>query len=186
MDKQQPALLTGILLRAVIIPEKGNKLESVMNEKKTIYVFDNVLYGDWESVKEAALKGDNPSLKEAYEAVNDGMTYQEAGFTAFMPNASDGKYYSRYCYWNRHNDDKDDSKIGPMEFAVVRNNVYKLQVDALYSFGDPENPDPDGPDPEDPPIDPDPTPSGPQLKLTVKVLPWVVREYEINFGPEIS
>lgn len=185
MDKQQPALLTGILLRAVIIPEKGNKLESVMNEKKTIYVFDNVLYGDWEAVKEAALKGDNPSLKEAYEAVNDGMTYQEAGFTAFMPNASDGKYYSRYCYWNRHNDDKDDSKIGPMEFAVVRNNVYKLQVDALYSFGDPENPDPE--DPVDPPVDPpiDPTPSGPQLKLTVKVLPWVVREFTINIGPEI-
>lgn len=167
-----------------------------MNEKKTIYVFDNVLYGDWEAVKEAALKGDNPDLKEAYEAVNSGMTYQEAGFTAFMPNAADGKYYSRYCYWNKHNDDNDDSKIGPMEFAVVRNNVYKLQVDALYSFGDPENPDPDGPDPEDPedpedppvdpPVDPDPTPSGPQLKLTVKVLPWVVREYEINFGPEIS
>lgn len=191
MDKQQPALLTGILLRAVIIPEKGNRLESVMNEKKTIYVFDNVMYGDWEAVKEAASKGDNPSLKEAYEAVNEGMTYQEAGFTAFMPNAADGKYYSRYCYWNRHNDDKDDSKMGPMEFAVVRNNVYKLQVDALYSFGDPENPDPENPDPEDPvdpPVDPpiDPTPSGPQLKLTVKVLPWVVRDFTINIGPEIN
>ena len=84
--------------------------------------------------------------------------------------------------------------MGPMEFAVVRNNVYKLQVDALYSFGDPENPDPENPDPEDPedpvdpPVDPpiDPTPSGPQLKLTVKVLPWVVRDFTINIGPEIN
>ena len=179
MSSQSNALLTGILLKAVIIPDKGNSLEGVMDSGKTIYVFDRVLYGDWDAVKEAASKGDNTRLKEAYEAVNGGMGYLEAGFTAFMPNAADGKYYTHYYYWNKHNDNYDDGNTGPMEFAVVRNNVYKLQVDALYSFGDPENPDPENPEP-----DPEPTPvpdDGPQLKLTVKVLPWVERNFTIEF-----
>lgn len=186
MDKQQSAILTGILFKAVIIPEKGNSLESAMNDKKTIYVFDNVMYGDWDAVKAAALKGDNARLKEAYDAVNEGKKYWEVGFTSFMPDAADGNYYTRYYYWNEHNANYTSGKTGPMEFGVVRNNVYKLQVDALYSFGEPDNPDPEGPEPEIPDTGPDPGPGGPQLKLTVKVLPWVVREYEINFGPEIS
>lgn len=111
--------------------------------------------------------------------------------------------------------------MGPMEFAVVRNNVYKLQVDAIYGFGIPEesdsgdhevpnpnNPDesdedsdnpepgpddpgpddpgPDDPGPDDPgPDDPGPGPDdpdiNPDLKLTVKVLPWVTREFTITF-----
>lgn len=184
MDKQQSAILTGILFKAVIIPEKGNSLESAMNDKKTIYVFDNVMYGDWDAVKAAALKGDNARLKEAYDAVNEGKKYWEVGFTSFMPDAADGNYYTRYYYWNEHNSNYTAGKTGPMEFGVVRNNVYKLQVDALYSFGEPDNPDPEGPEPEIPDPGPDPGPSGPQLKLTVKVLPWVVREYEINFGTQ--
>ena len=77
--------------------------------------------------------------------------------------------------------------MGPMEFAVVRNNVYKLSVEAIYRFGYPEGetPDSETPDEEYPKEDPGPDPEpDPEvfLKVNVQVLPWVVRENEISFG----
>lgn len=200
-EQQQNGISTGILLKATIQAEAGTELATIMNAKETVYVFDKVLYGDWEAVQKVVSAGGNQPLKEAYDAVNAGKSHKEAGFSVFTPNTEDGNYYTYYYYWNRHNDNLDNNVMGPMEFAVVRNNVYKLQVDAIYGFGIPESsdpddqeipdpntpdepgPDPEGPKPEDPPVDPPvaPTPSGPQLKLTVKVLPWVAREFTITF-----
>lgn len=59
-----------------------------------------------------------------------------------------------------------------MEFATVRNNVYKLYVEKINQFGHPGNPD-DDPDPEDP-DDPDESDKV-YFKVSVRVLPWVVR-----------
>lgn len=63
-----------------------------------------------------------------------------------------------------------------MEFSVVRNNVYKLSVQNIVSFGHPGDPG-DDPDPDEP-DDPDETP---KIYFTVKVevLPWVVRINDI-------
>jgi hypothetical protein len=69
--------------------------------------------------------------------------------------------------------------MGPMEFAVVRNNVYKLRVDGIYKYGHPTpNTDPD-PDPEDP-YDPDESLNY-YFNVTVDVLPWTVRVNNIEF-----
>ena len=87
-------------------------------------------------------------------------------------------YFFYYYYWNRHNDNNAPAAMGPMEFAVVRNNVYKLSVTKINRLGHPrytEN-DPD-------PVDPDtPDEKGDvYLKLSVDVLPWVVRVNNIEF-----
>lgn len=42
---------------------------------------------------------------------------------------------SYYTWWIRHNDDENPDAIGPMEYAVVRNNIYKLNVTSVYSLG---------------------------------------------------
>ena len=65
-----------------------------------------------------------------------------------------------------------------MEFAVVRNNVYKLAVTRIEQLGHPrvtEN-DPD-------PVDPDnPDEVGDvYITLSVEVLPWTVRVNNIEF-----
>ncbi|WP_167369472.1 Mfa1 family fimbria major subunit [Parabacteroides timonensis] len=209
VERQRNGITTGIMFKAVIKAAEGSSLEKMQEAGRKIYVFDNKLYGDWEAVEQAAATGENEELKKACEAVNSGSSLKQAGFTVYAPDTRDGNYYTYYYYWNRHNDNRKAAVMGPMEFAVVRNNVYKLQVDAIYRFGypegtypdpntpdevdpeDPEKPDPDPtPDP-DPDPDPEPTPDPdpepkpdptPHLKLTVEVLPWVVREYEINFG----
>lgn len=41
-----------------------------------------------------------------------------------------------YTWWVRHSNDNDDAK-GIMEYAIVRNNIYKLTVESIYSLGGP-------------------------------------------------
>lgn len=103
------------------------------------------------------------------------------GITVYTPGDGEGNnsgYYCYYFYWNRHNDNGKAGKMGPMEFATVRNNVYKLSVTTINQLGHPINPDndPDPIDPEDP--DEDDTNF---IKVAIEVLPWVVRVNEITF-----
>ena len=151
-----------------------------------IYVFKEQLYGTWNDVKTAATAADaDAELAAAYNTVVAAgenavaKTYADAGFTGYKPEG--GKYYAYYYYWNRHNDNLDNYVMGNMEFAVVRNNVYKLCVDKISKFGhpdpkDPENPDPDPVDPTDPDEE-----KNYYFNVTVKVLPWVVRLNNIEF-----
>jgi len=41
-----------------------------------------------------------------------------------------------YTWWVRHSNDNDDASKGIMEYAIVRNNIYKLTVKSIYSLGD--------------------------------------------------
>lgn len=74
------------------------------------------------------------------------------------------EYRNGICYYTwrvRHSNDGKDTEKGIMEYAIVRNNIYKLRITDIYALGDeipfPE-PDPaPGPDP-DPKPDPDPNP----------------------------
>lgn len=87
-------------------------------------------------------------------------------------------YYFYYYYKNRHNDNLDNGSMGAMEFATVRNNIYKLAVTNIGSLGHPRIPenDPDKPTPDTPDESDD-------LYITVncRVIPWVVRINNIEF-----
>lgn len=104
-----------------------------------------------------------------------------AGITIYQSSVSDDGvpgYYCYYYYWNRHNDNGIAGVMGPMEFAVVRNNVYKLSVDKISRLGHPRIP---GNDPDKP------TPGTPDesdeiyLDVTVDIVPWSVRINKIEF-----
>ncbi|MCH5332096.1 MAG: Mfa1 fimbrilin C-terminal domain-containing protein, partial [Alistipes sp.] len=99
-------------------------------------------------------------------------------YVATNDDAEGWGYYCYYFYWNRHNDNLKSGEMGRMEFATVRNNVYKLSVTKIGQLGHPRNPknDPDPVIPEDP--DEDPTH---YIQVQVEVLPWVVRVNNIEF-----
>lgn len=40
-----------------------------------------------------------------------------------------------YTWWIRHANDGDDKTNGVMEYAIVRNNIYELNVESIYSLG---------------------------------------------------
>ncbi len=118
-----------------------------------------------------AASGDQAS--EALSKFREAAT--AAGFTLYQASADadfGAGYYFYYYYWNRHNDNGLSGTMGPMEFAVVRNNVYKLAVTEIKQLGHPRISDND-PDPEKPD---EPDEEGDvYLSVSVQVLPWVVR-----------
>ena len=196
IDAQKHDVSTGVVFKGELAAGEtaSDAVKTAMAAKQRIYVFNNVLYGAWKDVKAAAEAGTDPTLQAAYnqaatgvaaDAEPTGAAAAAAGFTGY--SAKDGKYYNYYYYWNRHNDNLNPYKMGVMEFAVVRNNVYKLAVDKISRFGHPTPPDPSNPDP-DPEPDPDPVdPKDPDesenyyFNVTVKVLPWTVRINNIEF-----
>lgn len=187
VDAQKHNVSTGVVFKAEITAgtTASDAVKNAMAAGKRIYVFNNVLYGAWSDVEAATTTIENPeALAAAYNQAIVGMTGDdpdltkaaEAGFTSYA--ATDGKYYAYYYYWNRHNDNLDPYTMGTMEFAVVRNNVYKLAVNSISKFGHPDPTDPD-PDPVDP-DDPDESVNY-YFNVTVKVLPWTVRINNIEF-----
>lgn len=106
-----------------------------------------------------------------YQAsVDEAMTAHEKGYGP--------GYYCYYYYWNRHNDNGRPGTMGPMEFAVVRNNVYKLSVTKINYLGHPRRTDndPEPLKPENPDED-----AKIYLQVSVKVRPWTVRVNDIEF-----
>ncbi len=187
---QKNGISTGVVFKGQLVEAEGGEL---LDGENVVYVFENVLYGSWANVASAAeAAGALSPLGIAYQEVMDVWTESEseqsedvtaamakAGFTGYSPD-EDGNYYCYYYYWNRHNDNNNDDEMGVMEFAVVRNNVYKLSVTEVNKFGHPtpggDDPDPDEPDPNDP----DET-QNVYLKVEVEILPWVVRVNDITF-----
>ena len=195
IDDQKHNVSTGVVFKAEITAGKDASadVKAALASGERIYVFNNKLYGTWANVKTAAEAGDDANLQAAYNQAAASVTGEAtdptavaaaaAGFTGY--SADGGKYYTYYYYWNRHNDNLDPYKMGIMEFAVVRNNVYKLCVDSISKFGHPTPPtDPTHPtDPDPDPVDPDDPDESVNyyFTVTVKVLPWTVRINNIEF-----
>ncbi|MDE6651888.1 MAG: Mfa1 fimbrilin C-terminal domain-containing protein [Paramuribaculum sp.] len=127
-------------------------------------------------ISNSTSKFDVPETLAAFrEAATDAgiAIYQSSVDADYGPG-----YYCYYFYWNRHNNNNLDGVMGPMEFDVVRNNVYKLSVDKISRLGHPRIP---FNDPEDPtPGTPDETDEI-YLDVTVEIVPWAVRVNSITF-----
>ncbi|MDE6451780.1 MAG: fimbria major subunit, partial [Odoribacter sp.] len=120
--------------------------------------------------------------------VNFRKAATKAGFTLYNASVDEGSgegdksfgagYYCYYYYWNRHNDNGRPGTMGKMEFAVVRNNIYKLSVDNINYLGHPRRSDND---PEPPTPDSNDEEAKVYLQVSVEVRPWTVRMNSIEF-----
>ncbi|MCD7721497.1 MAG: Mfa1 family fimbria major subunit [Prevotellaceae bacterium] len=180
VDDQKHGISTGVVFKGTI--------NVTVDEGTTLYAFGSTLYAGWSAVAaavEAANDQTNP-LTVAYDKVLEQMEIDEnegtptadelaaadAGISAYTVDEN-GNYNVYYYYWNRHNNNGIDEIMGRMEFAVVRNNVYKLSVTAINQFGYPEG---DTPDPDDPDES-----TEYYFQVDVVILPWVVRLNNITF-----
>ncbi|EJW96804.1 hypothetical protein, secreted [gut metagenome] len=78
-----------------------------------------------------------------------------------------------YPYWIRHINNGHNTQMGPMEFAVVRNNYYQMTLHSVKEIGEykPVTPGTQIPDEN----------GDTYLDVKVKVLPWIVRNNQIDF-----
>ena len=143
-----------------------------------VFVWNNTFYGTYDKLP-AGVR----SLVDSF----GGRTMEnlvKAGITSYSWDANIEGYPVYYVYYNRHNDNNKPKMTGPMEFAVVRNNVYKLSISAVNLFGHSNDPQ------LKLPTNADPNPELPQddierdniyMEVTANVLPWTVRTNAIEF-----
>ena len=147
---------TGIIFKATYTPkqvyvlnQKENKFEAKDYEGgSNFYRYGNVLYKDKEEVK------------SFYDLTDDAL------IETFIGDNQTGGATCYYKYWIRHMDNSNAEQMGIMEFAIVRNNAYKLDVKAVSGLGEPTD--------EINPNIPDES-SKMYLNVKVTIMPWVVR-----------
>ncbi len=179
--------------------ESGELKEST---KTTIFINKagqqvNVVDPQWETLKDSEEYKSSPDYawqqwngegKDSGEGLDVPATLTAfrlaatgAGIAIYQSSVDDQfgpGYYCYYYYWNRHNDNHNNNVMAPMEFAVVRNNVYKLSVDKISRLGHPRIPDNDPDNPK--PSDPDES-DYVYLDVKVAILDWAVRLNSITF-----
>lgn len=189
VTEQKHGISTGVLFKGYIRGEAGSDLNNMLKSGKVLYAFDGHIYGDKDALTAFVEGAPTTTLADFYkqlfvpdnlDANGDLINTVKDGITIYRPVVvnAENVYPCYYYYYNRHDDNMDNITMGDMEFAVVRNNVYKLKVNSISEFGHPGEPG-DDPDPEDP-DGPDESPKT-YFKLSVQTLPWVVRVNAIDF-----
>lgn len=181
---QKIGITTGVVFKGTFTPANTD----VWNGN-VIYLYNGLVYGDFKALKAYVTKYPESVVAGAFKKVNalnnagddtdlktnlleNLSTDQRNGFKAYVPDAGKNTYTMYYFYYNRHNSNGNNSQMGENEFGVVRNNVYKLQVTACGSLGEPEAPEnPDTPDEEEKAY----------FTVSCHVMPWTVRINNIEF-----
>lgn len=155
--EQKNAYTTGLYYQATY--ELSGK-----DKGTNIYQYGNTLY-DFAELQEAA-KQLGLNLKDLTD-----NSSQEEFYVIGVTKYEKGRCY--YTYWIRHIDNQNNTEMGPMEFAVVRNNYYQMEINSVKGIGDykPVDPNPETPDEF---VDS-------YLDVKVKVLPWTIRNNKIDF-----
>lgn len=182
VDNQIHGLTTAIVFKAEVT---GDFVKDAPDEegKKALYRYSNTIYNSWDAVKKVASLGTGVAdYDDYYKAFRDDNKdlYKKPDITKWdiKGGDADAKATCYYTYWNRHNDNGNNTEMGIMEFAVVRNNIYKLFVKKILRLGDPEDPT----NPEHP-IEPGEKDESEKISMEVdvKVLNWAVRQNDITF-----
>ena len=184
-SEQNVGNTTGIVFEAELSSEDIKD----MKENKSVIAYNGTIYGS-KSTIEGLLSDQSEkdqktiNMLNAYKAATEGKTSDEdvltalkspsaSGFTVYTPD-DNKKYKCYYIYWNKHREN-NTSDIIPMEYGVVRNNIYKLAVTKVNSLGHPGY------------YKPDPTAklksdtSDEYFSVDVQILPWNVKVNDIEF-----
>lgn len=160
---QKNGYSTGVIFKAKFEPynnvyhlNASGNLELITDPTKypeVLYYFGYKFYDSPEALAKAvgATSGTNLNL-DIYNA----RKYEK----------TDEGYLCYYVYWIRHFDNYKPTEMGVMEFAVVRNNLYRMLITNVSDLG-----------PGEPTIVPDTPDEGETLlKVVLNVKPWIVRD----------
>ena len=158
---QLNAYSTGVRFKASFVPGTlwGEGKEATSAKPDAIYYANYKFYSSIKAMKDAGLKLDG--------ITEDSTDEELAKFFVkrYRKDPEGNNYYCYYNYWIRHLDNNKENEMGVMEFAIVRNNIYRLLVTNISGLGS-----------GTPEIDPEkPDEYEAYLKMDFNVLPWIVR-----------
>ena len=160
---QKNGYSTGVIFSAIIDPVNSvyhladdGSMELVTDKSKypeVLYYYNYKFY-------------DTPEALAAAIGVTSVTGISLDMFNARKYEKTDDGYRCYYVYWIRHLDNFRTTSMGVMEFAVVRNNLYRILITNVSGLGYQELP-----------VDPDIPDEGETfLKVVLNVKPWIVRD----------
>ena len=160
LPAQKNGYSTGVLFRAIMEPynnvyhlNNSGLMELVTDKSRypeVLYFFQRKFYDSAEALAAAVSATGSSSNK-----------YQARKF-----EKTDDGYRCYYKYWIRHLDNSNNTEMGVMEFAVVRNNLYRMLITNVEDLGE-----------GTPEIIPDTPDEGETyLKVVLNVKPWILRD----------
>ena len=159
---QKNGYSTGVVFSAIFEPNdnvyrKGTgdnlvKITDPSSYPEVLYYYNHNFYNSSDALAIAIHEAVTPASMEEHQV-------------KIFEKKEDGNYRCYYTYWIRHLDNNRPTEMGVMEFAIVRNNLYRLLVTNVSGLGDDTLvPDTDIPDEGET-----------YLKVVLNVKPWIVR-----------
>jgi hypothetical protein len=172
INAQKKGHTTGILFEVQLQPTKwaDDTDVDIRSGYPDMYYYNGGFYKDIAALKAAGLADITTANFTTY-----GVRYFKKGI-------------GYYEYYIRHLNNGDNTDMGVMEFAIVRNNSYELSIKGLAMSpfsklpGDPDNPDPDPKDPDQPNPGEDDEGAKVYMQVDVVVRPWIVRQNDMLLG----
>ena len=165
---QNTVYTTGIMLKGTFTPEASQTIGTNGKPVEDPLVFDKLYYFNYKFYTALAAVG------EYGHANIDGLTEGSSDadlaakqITRFIKN--EGNFSTFYNYWIKHLDNGDPTKMGVMEFGIVRNNIYSVNITSIKNLG-----------PGTPDTKPDPDEYKAYLDVEFGVYPWIVRDQDAD------
>lgn len=167
VTQQRHGLTTGIAFVATIWED-----EACQNEVDLLYRYAGNLFTSLKEIADAYGASADQAIKDlaAKEVAGEEITKED------LEKARVDRYQGNICYYYtseiKHYDNGDNTSMGIMEYAIMRNNIYALSVKSISDIGDPF-------------IDPTPgienETETAALEVEAEILPWIVRYNDIEF-----
>lgn len=165
---QTHGLSTGIVFVASITDEDANI--------PTLYRFNGYVYESLAAIQRAygkAALAKNDTEKLTFQTLVDN---EQSATKEQLAHYGIVKYEGGKCYYYtteiKHFDNGDNSNMGYMEYAIMRNNIYSLAIKGIRFIGDPF-------------LEPVPGKTNESgkaaLDIEVQIVPWIVRYNDIEF-----
>lgn len=150
---------TGIMFEGAMTPNKilDEQGTAVLSKPGVIYYFNYQFYTSTAAVKNIG-KGKIPTEGDA------ATDAQLKSYQIYRFYNKNGGYSTYYNYWIKHVDNNNPNLLGVMEYCIVRNNIYRIQVTDIKGLG------PGTPDTDIKPVEDDVL-----LGINFSIKPWIVR-----------
>ena len=165
---QNTVYTTGIMLKGTFTPEASQTIGNNGNPVEDPLVFNTLYYFNYKFYTTLAAVG------KYGDANIDGLTEESSDaelaakqITRFTKNG--GNFSTFYNYWIKHLDNNNPTVMGVMEFGIVRNNIYSVNITSIKNLG------PGTPDTK---LDPDENKAF--LDVEFGVYPWIVRDQDAD------
>ena len=165
---QNTVYTTGIMLKGTFTPEASQTISNNGNPVEDPLVFNTLYYFNYKFYTTLAAVG------KYGDANIDGLTEESSDaelaakqITRFTKNG--GNFSTFYNYWIKHLDNNNPTVMGVMEFGIVRNNIYSVNITSIKNLG-----------PGTPDTKPDPDENKAFLDVEFGVYPWIVRDQDAD------